>query len=146
MKKSRLYFAYADNMNEDIVREICPGVAFEGVAELRGYRLTFNSQGKITATEDASSSIWGVVCCLSMRDIHLLDMKETDMLGVFEKPTKDLHFLDGRAAEAFFYITGIGDKPTYNHNLMEFIIEQAYYWSLPTNYIEFLKSIREQFE
>lgn len=146
MENSRLYFAYADNMNEDIVREICPGVSFEGIAELRGYRLTFNSQGKITATEDASSSIWGVVWCLSMRDIHLLDMKETETLGVFEKLSKDLHFLDGRVAEAFLYITDIGDKPSYSHNLMEFIIEQAYYWSLPTKYIEFLKSIREQFE
>ncbi len=144
MQDSRLYFAYADNMNEDIVRDICPGVSFEGVAELRGHRLTFNSQGKITIIEDESSSIWGVVWCLSVRDIHLLDIKEVEALGEFEKLTKELHFIDGRIAEAFLYITDVGGRSSYSRNLIDFIIEQAYYWSLPVNYVEFLKSIREE--
>ena len=144
MQNSRLYFAYADNMNEDIVRDICPGVSFEGVAELRGHRLIFNSKGKITITEDESSSIWGVVWCLSMRDIHLLDIKEVEALGEFEKPTKEIHFIDDRTAEAFLYITDVGGRPSYNRNLMDFIIEQAYYWSLPVSYVEFLKSIRKE--
>jgi len=144
MKNSRLYFAYADNMNEDIVRDICPGVAFEGVAELRGYRFTFNSQGKITITEDESSSIWGVVWCLSMRDIHLLDNKEVETLGKFEKLTQDVHFIDGRAVETFLYITDVGGQPSYSRNLIDLIIEQAHYWSLPASYVEFLKSIREE--
>jgi len=30
----------------------------------------------------------------------------------------------------------------YNDPLMDFIIEQAYYWSLPGKYIEYLKNIR----
>lgn len=144
MKNSRLYFAYADNMNEDIVRDICPGVAFEGVAEFRGHRPIFNSQGKITITEDESASIWGVVWCLSMRDIYLLDNKELETLGKFKKLTRDIHFLDDRAAKAFLYITDVGDRSEYSQNLLDFIIEQAHYWSLPTQYIEFLKNIREE--
>jgi len=106
--------------------------------------LTFNSQGKITIIEDELSSVWGVVWCLSMRDIHLLDIKETEALGEFEKLIKEIHFIDGRNAEAFLYSTDIGGRPSYSQNLMDFIIEQAYYWSLPVNYVEFLKSIREE--
>jgi len=142
MKDSHLYFAYADNMNEDIVREICPGVSYEGIAELPGYRFAFNSQGKITAIKDDSCSIWGVVWCLSTRDIFLLDKKESENLGRFEKLTTNLHFLDGRISKAFLYVTDIGDKNVYNDPLMDFIIEQAYYWSLPGKYIEYLKNIR----
>ena len=144
MKDSRLYFAYGDNMNEDVVRATCPGVSYEGIAELRGHSFTFNDQGKITVSEDKGASIWGVVWCLSMRDIHLLDQKEAEVLGAFEKLTKHLHFLDGREADAFLYTTDIGGQASYSRNLMELIIEQAYYWSLPSSYIEFLKSLRDK--
>jgi len=144
MTDTRLYFAYADNMNEDIIRKICPGVSFEGIAELKRQRLTFNSQGNITITDDDFHSIWGVVWCLSMRDIHLLDEKEVDTLGTFEKVSKHVDFLDGRSAEAFLYITDVGDRPSYNQSLIDFIIEQAQYWSLPSAYIGFLKEIRQQ--
>ena len=144
MTNTRLYFAYADNMNEEIVRNICPGVSFEGVAELKNQRLTFNSRGKITITEDGSHSIWGVVWCLSMRDIHLLDKKEVETLGKFEKVSKHVDFLDGRSAEAFLYITDVGGQPSYSQSLIDFVIEQAQYWSLPAAYIGFLKELQGQ--
>ena len=143
MPSSRLYFAYADNMNEDVVRGICPGVSFESVAELKGHRFIFNSQGRITIVKDEKCSIWGIVWCLSTRDIHLLDKKEEETLGSFKKLVKTVDFLDGRSEEAFLYITDIGGRPSYSQSLMEFVIEQAKYWSLPTPYIEFLKNIRE---
>ncbi|MBC8491214.1 MAG: gamma-glutamylcyclotransferase [Candidatus Marinimicrobia bacterium] len=145
MTNTRLYFAYADNMNEEIVREICPGVSFEGVAELKNQRLTFNSQGKITITEDGTHSIWGIVWCLSTRDIHLLDEKEVETLGTFKKVSKHVNFLDGRSAEAFLYITDVGDRPSYSQSLIDFIIEQAQYWSLPTSYIGFLEELQGQY-
>jgi len=144
MTNTRLYFAYADNMNEEIVRNICPGVSFEGVAELKNQRLTFNSRGKITITKDGSHSIWGVVWCLSMRDIHLLDKKEVATLGKFEKVDKHVDFLDGRSAEAFSYITDVGNQISYSRSLIDFVIEQAQYWSLPAAYIGFLKEIQGQ--
>ncbi len=143
MPNSRLYFAYGDNMNEDVIREICPGVSFESVAELKGHRFMFNSQGRITITNDDNCSIWGVVWCLSTRDIHLLDQKEVETLGVIKKLNRTVNFLDGRNEEVFLYITDVGGRPSYSQPLMDFIIDQALYWSLPTNYIEFLKNIRE---
>jgi hypothetical protein len=143
MPASRLYFAYADNMNEDVVRGICPGVSFEGVAELREHRFIFNSKGKITVVKDENSSIWGIVWCLSIRDIHLLDKKEEETLGSFKKLIKTVNFLDGRIEEAFLYITDTGGRSSYSQPLMDFIIDQAEYWSLPASYIEFLKGIRE---
>lgn len=143
MDSSRLYFAYADNMNEDIIRGICPGVSFEGVAELPGYRLAFNSLGKLTIVPDDSSSVWGIVWCLSMRDIHFLDQKETDSLGEFEKITREVRFLDNRSAAAFMYITEIGANQIFNRGLQEIVLEQAYYWSLPAHYIEFLESLAD---
>lgn len=142
MTNTRLYFAYADNMNEEIVRDICPGVSFEGVAELKRQRLTFNSKGNITITEDDSRSIWGVVWCLSTRDIHLLDEKEVETLGKFEKVSKHIDFLDGRSGEAFLYITDVGDRLSCNKSLLDFVIEQAQYWSLPPAYTGFLKELR----
>lgn len=142
MTYSRLYFAYGDNMNENVVRNICPGVTFEGVAELKGYRITFNSEGQITIVPDNSSSVWGVVWCLSLKDIHLLDQKEEEMLGAYEKKALFVNFLDGRTAEAFLYLTDVGKKPSLNNSLMDFLIEQAQYWALPTAYISYLKQIR----
>lgn len=143
MIDSRLYFAYADNMNEDIIRGICPGVSFEGVAELRGYRLVFNSQGQLTIIPDKSSSVWGIAWCLSTRDIHLLDQKEVETLGRFDKITRETNLLDGRKVAAFLYITEVGDSPVFNQGLLEVVLEQAYYWSLPSKYIEFLENMSD---
>jgi len=144
MISSRLYFAYADNMDEETVRRICPGVSFEGIAELKGYRLTFNSWGKITLIKDESDSAWGVVWCLSTRDIHFLDNKERENLGSFEKIMVNVNLSDGRETSAFLYITTVGNDPLYNPNLLEQVIELAHYWALPANYIQYLKSIQKK--
>lgn len=143
MISSRLYFAYADNMDEEIVRRICPGVSFEGIAELKGYRLTFNSWGKITLNQNDADTVWGVVWCLSTRDIHFLDNKERETLGPFEKIIVNVNLLDGRDTSAFLYITTVGNNPLFNLNLLEQVIELAHYWALPAPYIKYLRSIQE---
>jgi hypothetical protein len=142
MISSHLYFAYADNMDEETVRRICPGVSFEGIAELKGYRLTFNSQGKITLIKDDSASAWGVVWCLSARDIHFLDNKERGNLGSFEKVIVDVNLSDGRETSAFLYNTTTGKNALFNFNLLEQVIELAHYWALPATYIEYLRGLQ----
>lgn len=142
MLSSHLYFAYADNMSEDIVRKICPGVSFEGIAELKKHRFTFNSQGKATIVEDINNYVWGVIWCLSSRDIHLLDKKEKLNLGNFEKINKTVMFKTGRQDEAFVYITANDDDPVPSQSILNFVIDQALYWALPDNYISFLKNLR----
>ncbi len=141
MFSSHLYFAYADNMSENIVREICPGVSFEGIAELKKYRFTFNSKGKATIVEDVNNSVWGVVWCLSSRDIYLLDKKEEQNLGNFKKINKTVAFKNGKQVEAFIYIADDTGDPIPDQSALNFVIDQARYWALPDEYISFLKNL-----
>ena len=138
---SRMYFAFADNMDEKIVRKICPGVSFEGVAELRDHKFILNNLGKATIVEAPNSSVWGVVWCLSCKDIYRLDKKEQDDLGVFEKLNKTVQLLDGKIVEAFLYLTPSTEDSLPNPDLLEHVVEQATFWSLPHDYINYLKSL-----
>jgi len=141
MFSNHFYFAYADNMSENIVREICPGVYFEGIAELKKYRFTFNSKGKATIVEDVNNSVWGVVWCLSSRDIYLLDKKEEQNLGNFTKINKIVILKNGKQAEAFIYIVDDTGDPVPDQSVLNLVVDQARYWALPDEYISFLKNL-----
>jgi len=136
-----MYFAFADNMDENIIRKICPGVSFEGVAELPDHKFVFNKLGKATIIEEANSSVWGIIWCLSCKDIYRLDKKEKEDLGVFEKLNQTVRLLDGNTLEAFLYLTPSTPEPRPNPDLLEHVVEQATFWSLPSDYISYLKSL-----
>lgn len=141
MEYNHFYFAYANNMNEDLIRTICPGAKFEGVGELRRHRFDFNQQGQPVVIEDKEHSVWGVIWCLSVRDINMLDEKESKELGNFSKVTKTVLLQDNREADAFIYLPTEFGKPTYSLALLSDIIDQADYWSLPKSYLSYLKSL-----
>lgn len=138
---SRLYFAFADNMNEDVVRKICPGISFEGIAKLPNHKLVFNALGKATIVEQKGRAVWGVVWCLSCKDIHHLDGKEEVDLGTYQKLNKLVLMPDEKEVEAFLYITPHSTNSIANKELLDFILEQALYWMLPRDYIEYLQSL-----
>jgi hypothetical protein len=128
-------------MDENFIRKSCPGVSFEGIAKLEGYRLTFNSRGKATVVESLGDIIWGVVWCMSSRDILKLDHKETLDLGKFKKLNRTVTFSDNRQIEAFIYIGEDQGQPIHNDELLKQIITIAKYWALPADYIEQLHSM-----
>lgn len=141
--RSHLYFAYADNMDEATIRHVCPGASFEGVGELKDYRFDFNQEGNATVIEDHGRSTWGVVWCLSSRDIYLLDRKEAQIARSVSRVNKNVRLQDGREVEAFLYQLDEIGKPRFNSGLLEIVIEQALYWALPKEHIHYLKGLKE---
>ncbi len=138
--ENRYHFAYADNMDEENARLVCPGATFEGVAELRDHRLTFTSKGRATIVTDSGSSVWGVVWCLSNRDVHLLDRNEEEYLPEYRRTTVLVQFPDRRKIEAFCYINVNTETSVPDRNLLRAMIESAEFWGLPANHIAYLKS------
>lgn len=138
---SRYHFAYADNMNEENARLICPGATFEGVAELRGYRLIFTPHGRASLKADAKSSVWGIVWCLSNRDIYNLEKNEEEHLPDYRRTPVKVHLADGRQVEAFCYISIVSGVPQVNRNLLTAMIADAEYWGLPAQHLNFLRNL-----
>jgi gamma-glutamylcyclotransferase (GGCT)/AIG2-like uncharacterized protein YtfP len=142
MECDRLYFAYADNMNEEMIRSICHGAKFEGVAELKEYRLDFNAKGQPVVIKDNKHSVWGVVWCLSARDIFQLDEKVTREYGKPAKVKLPVWLETDREVEAFIYLLSASGTPVYPAPYINDIIEQADYWSLPRSYVSYIKSLK----
>ncbi|PIS30505.1 MAG: hypothetical protein COT43_01610 [Candidatus Marinimicrobia bacterium CG08_land_8_20_14_0_20_45_22] len=142
MERDRLYFAYADNMNEELIRSICPGAEFEGVAELREYRLDFNEKGQPVVIMDCQHSVWGIVWCLSVRDIALLDEKETRKFGKHSKVKLPVWIEGNRDVDAFICLPNETGTPIYRVSCINDIVEQADYWSLPRSYVSYIKSLK----
>lgn len=139
--ESRYHFAYADNMDEDNARLICPGATFEGVAELKDYRLVFTPQGRATIIAETGNSVWGVVWCLSNRDIHFLDNNEDEYLPDYRRTSVRVHFMDHRTVEAFCYVNVNAGYAAPNRALLMKMIESAEFWGLPAGHISYLKSL-----
>lgn len=139
--ENRYHFAYADNMDEQNARLVCPGATFEGVAELKNYRLTFTAKGRATIVADTGCSVWGVIWCLSNRDIHLLDRNEEEFLPDYRRTTVSIRFPDQREIEAFCYINVKTEPSAPNRNLLTAMIESAEFWGLPAGHITYLKSL-----
>jgi len=139
--ENRYHFAYADNMDEENARLICPGATFEGVAELKNFRLIFTSQGRATIMAEAGCSVWGVVWCLSNRDVHLLDHNEEEYLPDYRRTAVRVRYPDQRQIEAFCYINVNTERAAPNRNLLMAIIESAEFWGLPAEHIAYLKSL-----
>lgn len=143
MSNCHLYFAYADNMDENIVRGVCPGAWLEGIGELRKYRFTFDANGRPTITKDENSSIWGVAWYLSNKDIYLLDKKEARESGEFKRITVEIIIEKVKPAQAFIYLTNYYGEPVINISLLDLVIDQAIYWALPGDYITYLKKLKQ---
>lgn len=142
MECDHLYFAYADNMNEELIRSVCHGVKFEGVVELKEHRLDFNEQGLPTVIKDSKHSVWGIVWCLSVRDIFQLDEKETREFGKPSKIKLPVWLEGNREVEAFIYLSAESGAPTYPVSFINDIVELADYWSLPRTYVSYIKSLK----
>ena len=99
----------------------------------------FNSKGKATIVEDIDNSVWGVVWCMSSRDVHFLDKKEKQNLSNFKNINKNVIFKNGQQDEAFIYIADDGGNPVPDQSTINFVIYQARYWVLSCEHISFLK-------
>jgi gamma-glutamylcyclotransferase (GGCT)/AIG2-like uncharacterized protein YtfP len=76
------YFAYASNMAERVMNELCPGHRCLGAAELPEYRLAFTRRSIRTNTGVADvvhapgHSVWGVLYELDEAMLAAIDAKE----------------------------------------------------------------------
>lgn len=137
---NRYHFAYADHLNEENARRICPGATFEGIAELNGYRLTFTPRGRATLQSDPTASVWGVVWCLSNRDIFNLEKNEELHLPDYRRSCVDVKLSDGRILTAFCYISRESGDSQPDPSLLRAMIDDAQFWGLPSQYIQFLRA------
>lgn len=143
MSNCHFYFAYADNMNENIVRGICPGISFEGIGELKKHRFTFDANSRPSIIADENNSIWGVVWYLSNKDIYLLDKKESKGSGEFKRIIVEVTVEKIKPVQAFIYLTDTYGEPSINTSLLDLVIDQAIYWALPGDYIAYLKKLKQ---
>ena len=134
------HFAYADHLNEENARRICPGATFEGIAELIDYRLIFTPHGRASLQPESGAAVWGVVWCLSNRDIFNLGKNEEEHLPDYRRHTVEVKLADGRLLQAFCYTSLITGDAQPNPKLLRAMIDDAEFWGLPAHYI---KSLRE---
>lgn len=77
-----LYFAYASNLDPELMNELCPGHQVVGLAALPDHRLAFprfSSEwaGGLACPQLAhGQTVWGVVYDLSEDDMRALDLKD----------------------------------------------------------------------
>ncbi len=150
-----LYFAYGANLSIDRFNKL--GILAEeiGSACLRNYELRYNLQneyldkGYAGANPKAGSEIWGTLFKVEKRGMHLLDILEWEVFGMYERVTADVVSGENNYPNTSFYITkaikeGLFAPKKYH----EFILAQAKKRSFPKSYIDHIESLpfKEHFE
>ena len=145
------YFAYGANMHDSAFRERREMRPREWRAgRVKGYRLRFNLEGRpkgkaapANISPDPSAEVWGVLYCITRRDLVHLDATEGVPGKRYWQLWLDAEDIDGKALQAVTYIAegkAIDGNPSLRY--ITLLREGARKHGLPEHYIRFLESIR----
>jgi gamma-glutamylcyclotransferase (GGCT)/AIG2-like uncharacterized protein YtfP len=151
MMKDELVFAYGSNMDLAQMQERCPhSVLAPFVAEGRGWKLCFPREsikrkgGVGSVVREEGSSVWGVVFCVSDRDLLRLDRFEGVAVNAYRRGMIELRKRDGQPVNAWTYFAipeGAG-KFIPHRDYIDLYMRGAEHFELPEEYIGILKEIR----
>jgi hypothetical protein len=153
-----LYFAYASNLDPEIMRALCPGHRVVGLAALADHRLGFPRfspewGGGIAAPQLAhGETVWGMVYDVSDEEIAALDRKD-GYLGPGdqhnacdrESATVDLTRSDDgsipRRIRPYLYIARPSNPSPPSRRYLDAMLRGARHHRLPEEYVARLELI-----
>ncbi|CAH2102306.1 unnamed protein product [Euphydryas editha] len=155
-KEKFLYFGYGSNLLEKRIHINNPTATFFSPAKLSGYRLDFNifseywNGAAATIVEDSDSHVWGALWTLHIADMSSLDKQEGVDTNFYYPKNVTVVTPSGHVYIARTYIETINPPKVPSNEIpperqpsdtyMQVIIIGALESSLPTEYINFLRT------
>lgn len=138
-----LYFAYGSNLDEEQMRERCPGARVRFRAELPLHRLDFThystrwAGGAADVLPCSDASVWGMVYELSPHNLALLDRYESGYDRI------EIEVRDDASAAHRLLTYSVRDKGRHlpSAHYLGKIVHWAEHWSFPPEYLEFLRGL-----
>jgi gamma-glutamylcyclotransferase len=143
------YFAYASNMDSDVMHQNCPGHRFQGIASLEAHRLSFTRRsvrtggGVADVIPSPGDRVWGVLYELEESDLRCLDHKEGNGFA-YRRQSYPVGLNGGSLTLQAIVYTVIEKEPvevppprSYARGLLQAASERA----LPDGYIEWLTGL-----
>lgn len=142
------YFAYGSNMDEGQMISRCPKSAFQFIAKLPKYKLTFTKYsprwfcGVADIVGDTNFEVWGLVYKITEKDLDNLDIYE-GVKNNFYKRITVIVCNEKSSVNAITYT--VVNKENFiqpSKEYLELIISAAETFAFPTKYISYLKSFK----
>jgi hypothetical protein len=153
-----MYFAYASNLNPELLRDRCPGHAVIGLAVLHDYRLVFPRYsshwegGAAGLARAHGESVWGILVELTDDDLARLDHVEGwrddgDHHNLYDRDSVMVDLVrpdDGsvpRRVRAVTYFARPLNPCPPSRRYLDTILAGARHHRLPDEYLEKLRTI-----
>ncbi|MFQ6020082.1 MAG: gamma-glutamylcyclotransferase family protein [Dehalococcoidia bacterium] len=134
----QLYFAYGSNMDEQQMRNRCPGAVRGGKARLRDYEFRINKRRKATIVPSPGQNTWGVLWNITASHERALDCYEGVKSETYRKKTVEVFLTSGTKERALTYIASDCSVGSPEPDYMERILRGAKEADLPPDYIKVL--------
>lgn len=143
------YFGYGSNMSPQIMAATCGGWRVLGIARLDGYRLAFTRKslrwghGVADVVVSTGDHVWGILYTINDECLAALDVKEG--VGIaYDRHDIQVTLADGTTQHAMTYmvINKLQDELAPSRAYMDAIIDGATAYELPTDYVQWLQSIK----
>jgi cation transport regulator ChaC len=138
----RRHFAYGLNMDDRLVRAICPRARLAGPGMLAGYRFRITRYGMATVVPDARARTYGVVWEIARRDERMIDRFEGVREHFYRKRLLPvhLHAEEGEAAvPCLVYVAAHFEAGRPREGYMERVLSAARRHGLPDPYLAELR-------
>ncbi len=153
MHQSELVFAYGSNMDPAQMRERCPESDLSWfIAEARGWKLCFPRRsdkrkgGVGSIVPDKTTSVWGVVFSVSVRDLKRLDCFE-GVPNAYKRCHVSVTDQGGREYTVWTYFAEAQDDPPTEYDPHEdyigLYLKGAQYFNLPAKYVDSLRALKK---
>jgi gamma-glutamylcyclotransferase len=142
-----LYFAYASNMDEGVIRDHCPSARYLGPACLEAHRLAFTRRSIRSGTGVADvlpapgHEVWGALYELDDKDLDALDSKEGRGWAYAREQKRVRLSTDGSEHDVIIY-TVVSKEPTEVPPSRQYLIRliaAAEHRALPEAYVATLE-------
>ena len=134
-----LHFAYGSNMSRAVMRRHAPDAEPVGVATLADYRFVISTHGHASVAPCQSSTVYGVVWRLRLRDRVTLAAWENIAGGLYRAAMLPVRQA-GQRRLAVVYLSRSQTEVAPQVGYMDVVIAAALEWQLPAPYIEELRS------
>lgn len=140
-KDTVLYFAYAALIAPEQMAEVAPGAAFEFIAHLPGWGLSFEILGNgwdgglPTAVPAPGSTVWGAVYSIAQDELPRIDTVESRE----GRSPADIDAIDrvGKRHKVMMHLADGSDLPSLepSHEYLEIMVNESRHWGLPAGWV-----------
>lgn len=133
-----LYFAYGLNMDQEGMRQRCPGAVALGPAVLDGHRFFIGLAGWGSVRVASGGAVHGVLWRLTPRDLAVLHAYELLYKGIYEVRHVPVR-VGARRHSALIYRLKRRQDGRARPGYIEACVAAAWHWKLPERYIRSLQ-------